>query len=343
MKRTTIALELAKTVFEVAVSHQPGRVAKRLRLSRAKLTEFFAHQPPATVLMEACGSAHHWARQLQTLGHSVVLLPPRHVRPYRHGNKTDRADAKALLEAFRNDEILPVPVKSVEQQTLAALHRLRSGWIATRTARINAVRGILRELGLTIPLGPHHLLPRVGAWIAQEDSPLPEALRPALAASCDEIRELEGRIRDLERQLKALARQIPAVASLRTIPGIGLLTATALVAFVGDVHRFASGRHLASFVGLTPKEHSSGNTRRLGRISKRGDPYLRTLLIHGARSVLWSAKNNKQPDHLRRWALNLEITRGHNKAAVALANKLARFAWVVLKEQRDFHSTRRAA
>jgi len=341
--KPTIAVDIAKSVFEVAVSKRPGRVAQRQRLSRKRLLPFFAQQPPATVLLEACSSAHFWARQLRDLGHDAVLLPPRHVRPYRQGNKTDRADAKALLEAHRNDEIRPVPIKTVEQHALAALHRLRSGWVGTRTARINAVRGILRELGITIPVGATHVVSHVRALLDDPDACPPESLRVSLLEACDEIRDLEEKIRSTELQLKALARQDQAVAYLRTVPGIGLLTATALVAFVGNVQRFPSGRHLASFLGLTPKEHSSGNVRRLGRISKRGDAYLRTLLIHGARSVLWAAKSKKEPDRLRRWALELEQTRGHNKAAVALANKLARFAWVVLNERRDFQTTRRAA
>ncbi len=341
--KTTIAVDIAKSVFEVAISKRPGRVAQRLRLSRKRLLLFFAQQSQATVLLEACSSAHFWARLLRDLGHDAVLLPPRHVRPYRQGNKTDRADAKALLEAHRNEEIRPVPVKTVEQHALAALHRLRSGWIGTRTARINAVRGILRELGITIPLGATRVVSHVRALLADPDSGPPESLRVSLVEACDEIRDLEEKIRSSERQLGAMGRQIPAVAHLRSVPGIGLLSATALVASVGDVQRFPSGRHFASFLGLTPKEHSSGHVRRLGRISKRGDAYLRTLLIHGARSVLWAAKSKKQPDRLRRWALNLEITRGHNKAAVALANKLARFAWVVLRQQRNFEATTKAA
>jgi len=339
--KPTIAVDLAKSVFEVAISQRPGRVEKRLRLSRKRLLPFFAQQPPATVLLEACSSAHFWGRQLRNLGHDAVLLPPRHVRPYRQGNKTDRADAKALLEAHRNEEIRPVPVKTVEQHALAALHRLRSGWIATRTARINAVRGILRELGLTIPVGAQRVVLCVRALL--DDDAIPESLRVSLLEACDEIRSLEEKVRSTERQLEALGRQIAAVGHLRSVPGIGLLTATALVASVGDVRRFPSGRHFASFLGLTPKEHSSGHVRRLGRISKRGDAYLRTLLIHGARSVLWAAKSKKEPDRLRLWALELEQSRGHNKAAVALANKLARFAWVVLNERRNFQTTRRAA
>ncbi len=286
--------------------------------------------------MEACGSAHHWAREIEGLGHRVVLLPPQYVRPYVLRNKTDRCDTDAMLEAYRNQQIQPVPIKSVPQQVLGTLHRLRSGWMAERTARINALRGLLRELGLFIPVGAKHVLPCAGAILEDADSGVPDALRPALAEVCQEIRDLEQRVRSVERQLEALAQQTPTVQRLRSVPGIGLLIATALAAFVGDVSRFPSARHLASYLGLTPREYSSGSRRRLGRISKRGDAYLRLLLIHGARSVLWHARRMKQPDRLRAWALRLEKSIGHNKAAVALANKLARLAWAVWKHDCDF-------
>ena len=329
MQNTTIAIDLAKSIFELAVSHRPGRVATRKRLTRNRLVPFLAQHPPATILLEACGSAHHWARCFQDLGHQVYLLPAHHVRPYVHGNKTDQADAKALLEAFRNQQIRPVPVKSVPQQAMASLHRLRSAWLATRTARINGVRGLLREFGITIPMGAHRLVPHVEGLIADDTSNVPASLRDSLRAACSEIAELEQRIRDVEAQLRALAEQMPIVPRLRTVPGIGLLTATGLVAFVGDGQRFPSGRHFASYLGLTPRERSSGSTRKLGRITKRGDVYLRMLLIHGARSVLWAAKRRARPDRLRAWALEIERKRGHNKAAVALANKLARIAWKI--------------
>lgn len=329
MQNTTIAIDLAKSIFEVAVSHRPGHVAQSKRLTRARLLPFLANLPSATVLLEACGSAHFWARRLQELGHDVQLLPAHRVRPYVLGNKTDRADARALLEAFRNQQIRPVPVKSVPQQALASLHRLRSGWLATRTARLNAVRGLLREFGVTIPQGAHHVVPRVEGLVAAPESAIPEALRSSLTVTCAEIRALEASMQDIERQLRSLGRQLPVVSRLQTIPGIGLLSATGLVAFVGDVRRFPSGRHFASYLGLVPRERSSGYTRRLGRITKRGDVYLRMLLIHGARSVLWTAKGRSHVDRLRAWALTLENTRGHNKAAVALANKLARIAWKV--------------
>lgn len=329
MKSTTIALDLAKTIFEVAVSHHPGQVASRHRLTRTKLLAFFHQQPPAIVVMEACGSAHHWARQLEAMGHSVRLLPPRYVKPYVQRSKTDRADASALLEASRNREIHPVPVKTPSQQAIAALHRLRSGWMATRTCRINTVRGILREFGVTLPVGSVHLVPGVTALLDQQDSPLPLALHLAVAKILGEIRSLETSISDIEGHLHALARQTPVVSRLMTIQGIGLLSATALVAAVGDIQRFRSCRHFASFLGLTPREHSSGLKQRLGSISKSGDIYLRMLLTHGGRSVLRAAKVQRDKTRLHLWALQVQQRRGHNKAAVAVANKLARIAWAV--------------
>lgn len=337
----TIAVDLAKNVFEIAASKEPGRVCLLKRVSRSRLLPFFAQQPPSTVLLEACGSSHHWARHLQDLGHRVLLLPPHHVRRYVLRDKTDSADTTALLEAHRNEEISPVPVKTLNQQTLACLHRTRSGWILTRTARINAIRGLLRELGITIPQGPRHLLPGLQAALAS--GTIPEALHPALLSAAEEIQQLEGKIRQAELQLKALSGCLPPVQRLLTIPGIGLLTATALVAFVGDPSRFRSGRRFSSYLGLVPREHSSGERRHLGSITKRGDTYLRTLLIHGARSVLLAAKRHTHPDRLRCWALSLQNRRGHNRATVALANKLARIAWAVWTRDVPFHATTRNA
>jgi len=338
MKDTTIAVDLAKSVFEVAVSRRAGRVDERHRLSRAQFSRFLAERAPATVVMEACGTAHYWGREAGTRGHRVVLMPPHAVRPYVLRNKTDGADAKGLLEAVRNEAIRPVPVKSVDQQVLASLHRMRSAWMATRTARLNTLRGLLRELGYSIPVGARQVVPQVWVLVSDADSGLPDALRPVLAEAAREIGEIEARLRGVERSLEAMARASDVLVRLRTIPGIGLLTATALLAFVGDVRRFPSGRRFASYLGLTPRESSSGLRRRLGGISKRGDPYLRMLLIHGARSVLLHAKKKPSGEHdrLRAWALERERARGHNKAAVALANKLARIAWAVWRRERAF-------
>ncbi len=334
MNTTQIGVDLAKSVFEVAVSHIPGRVHERHRLSRTRFRRFFADRAPTEVLLEACSSAHHWGRELQALGHRVALLPAADVARYRDGNKTDRADAKALLEAARNEAIDRVPVKSVEQQALSALHRLRQGYLQTRTARINALRGHLREFGVTIPLGAAQVLPRARAALAEER--LPSYLRHALTEVLEEIATLQAKAAALQDQLDRLARQLPEASLLMSVPGVGILTATALLAFVGDIHRFRSGRDFAAYLGLTPREHSSALSRRLGGITKHGNSYLRMLLIHGARSALRAGHVAACPDDLRTWALALQHRKGHNIAAVALANKLARVCWRVWRDQRPF-------
>ena len=341
--RTVIAVDLAKTVFEVAISHIPGDVAATRRLSRAAFLGFFREQAPAIVAMEACGSAHYWARELQALGHTVELIPPHLVRPYVTRNKTDRADAKGILEARRNTDIRLVPVKTIHQQVIGSIHRFRSGWIGARTAQVNTLRGLLRELGLVIPVGIGNVVPTVRHLIEDADSSAPNGLRPMLALACDEIESLDARIRQSERELEAIAEASPVVARIRSIPGIGLLTGTALVAFVGDVTRFGSGRRFASYLGLTPRERSSGMKQRYGRISKRGDAYLRLMLIHGARSVLGHATRAKSHDSLRAWAISLHKRTKHNKTAVALANKLARIVWAVWSRETEYRSQSVAA
>jgi len=256
------------------------------------------------------------------------------VARYRQGNKTDRADAKALLEAARNEDITPVPIKSLDQQAINALHRLRSGYLTTRTARINAVRGLLREFGLPVSQGARTFLAK--AHLVLDNEELPAYLRAALTQALLEIQELQAKADDLKSQLERLAPLIPSVPFLMTVPGIGILSATALVATVGDVHRFPSGRSFAAYLGLTPRESSTGASRRLGPISKRGNRYLRVLLIHGARSALLAAHRCQEPDTLQAWALRTAQARGHNIATVALANRMARIAWRVWRDQRPF-------
>ena len=342
MKNTTIAIDLAKSVFEIGISDRPGHVARNHRLSRAEVSAFLAAQPPATVVMEACSSSHYWGRKFQGFGHDVKLLPPFAVRPYVQRSKTDRTDVKGMLEAWRNSDIRPVPVKSESQQQLTSLHRVRSTWMAARTMRINSARGLLREFGIVFPAGASALPDHVQALIENADEAVPMLVRDLLHERVLEIGELESRVKIVEKHLDALASQTPVVERLRTIPGVGLLTATALVGFVGDVTRFPSGRHFACYLGLTPREHSSGGRRQLGRISKRGDVYLRMLLIHGARAVLWGAKAKSDPDRFRLWALEVQRRRGHNKAAVAVANKMARMVWAVWKFGKPFESRSQA-
>jgi transposase len=333
-----IAVDVAKSVFEVGISYHPGHVSRRHRFSRPQFSRFIAETQPSTILIEACGTAHFWGRYAEGFGHRVVLLPPHSVRPYVTRNKTDRSDVDGLLEASRNQQIRPVPVKTVAQQTIASLHRLRSTWMATRTARLNTVRGLLRELGVAIPVGARQVLVRLADLRAEADGPIPGALQPALLEVAEEIRELERRIRMIEKSLAAIAERTPVVERLLTIPGIGVLTATALYAHVGDVLRFASSRRFASHLGLTPREHSSGHRRRLGSISKQGNSYLRMLLTHGARSVLLQARRIPAPPPLHAWGLRIAQRRGHNKATVAVANKLARIVWAVWKKDNAFRA-----
>jgi transposase len=340
METTQVAVDLAKSVFEIAVSHEVGQVTEHRRLNRSGFRRFLEGLEPAEILMEACCTAHYWGRECRAMGHRVRLLPPGDVRRYRDGNKTDRTDTKALLEASRNGAIDAVPVKTEEQQAIAALHRVRSGYLQTRTARINAVRGHLREYGVSIPTGARKVIPF--ARSALEQGAVPESLADVLVDLLDDIDELAARAKDIEKRLQRLAHHMPEVQHLMSVPGIGLLTATALVAFVGDIRRFPSCRSFADYLGLTPREHSSGPVRRLGRITKRGNTYLRMLLIHGARSALRAGMLTDEPDDLRTWALGVKSRKGFNLAAVALANKLARVAWRVWTDQRAFEPRRAA-
>jgi transposase len=339
MATVTIAVDLAKNVFEIAIAGRAGAVQHRKRMSRPQFESFWATQPPCRVVMEACASAHFWARFLQSRGFSPVLLPPAYVSPYRRRSKTDRADCEAILEADRCAGIHPVSIKSEDQQALLALHRVRSQWLQTRTSRINAMRGFLSEFGIIAPLGAKRFINELPALLAKR-SELPPRVRIALNELWAEVRDIESRIEVVERELEAYAAVEPVVQALLRIPGIGILAATALFATVGNIHTFKSGRQLACWLGLTPRESSSGGRRRLGAISKQGDSYLRMLRIHGARSALNAATRtanaNRPVSHLQTWALERADKPHRNKAAVALANKMARTVWAVWRHERDF-------
>jgi transposase len=337
-----VGVDLAKNRFELAVADEQLRIGRRERLTRSRFSQFFGNHPPSLIVMEACGSAHYWARTLQAQGHEVRLLPAQYVRAYVRRNKTDAADAAALIEASRCAEIRPVPIKSIDQQVLQQLHRMREQWKHTRMSRINQLRGCLREFGIAIPIGARRGILALREALECADNALPDALRPFVLELLQEIAELEQRLQGAERMLGELTHEDRVVRELLKIPGIGPLSATALRAALSDVQRFPTGRHFASWLGITAREHSSGERRRLGAISKRGDVHLRTLLIHGARSVLLAArqatKAGRSLDRLRTWALETEGRCGHNKATVALANKIARIVWATWKHQRPFES-----
>jgi transposase len=336
-----VGIDVAKSVFQLAVADGAWRVIEEHRLTRTQMERWFANRAVGLVVMEACGSAHHWGRWLNALGIEVKLLPALYVRAYVKRNKTDAADACALIEAARCADIVPVKIKSIEQQALQGLHRARSLWMGTRTSRINALRGFCREFGIDIAQGARLGLERIERVLADPHSAVPELIRGTMKLLVEEIRLLEARTAQLERELTILARQSPACTTLLSIPGVGLLTATAMVAATsGSVQHFKDARHFASWFGLTPKERSSGTTRMLGRISKRGDRYLRMLLTHGARSVLHAAHRatlaGKQLDPLRQWALGVQGRTNHNKAACALANKLARICYATLRDAQPY-------
>jgi len=339
MKSTVIAVDLAKDILEIATATSSGKILKRHRFNRKQFENLIARHQPTTVVLEACGTAHHWGRFATRHGHTVRILPAQYVKPYRQRDKTDRNDAAALIEANRRDGIKPVPIRTVEQQQVLQVHALREQWKKTRVQRINALRGCLREIGFFIPLGARSVEPRVLAILSEHD--IPVQLAHLYKGLLDEISELDIKIKQAERNLKALTQQDERIHRLQQIPGIGLMTSTALVASVGNPHRFSNGRKLASWLGLTPSEHSSGRRRRLGSISKRGDCYLRMLLTYGARSVLARAKQLKRREEpltpLQKWATQLELRVGHNKATCAIANKLARICWAVWTTESSFN------
>ena len=348
MYPTTIAVDLAKAVFQVSVANDRGRILERHRLTRRQFERFIVEAPTAHFVVEACATAHPWGRQLLSLGHSVSLLPPQYVRPFVRRTKIDRSDADALVQASRSGEICPVAVKTCDQQQMVALHRVRAARMKTRTARINLLRGLLAEQGLPVVIGARTGLAQMARLIHDDAVDIPRELRECGRTVLEEIAELEAHVAGIDAQLKALARQDVA-KELQTIPGIGLLTATALVGTVGNINGFRSGRRFASWLGLTPREHSSGGKQRLGRITKRGDTYLRWLLTHGARAALLAARRRQRAGGpltpLQAWALEVEARRGHNKATIALANKMARIVWVVWSKRQSYEAapSRKAA
>jgi transposase len=335
MKLTTIGIDLAKSVFQLHGVDVHGKALLRKQLKRSQMASFFANLEPCLIGMEACGSAHYWARKLQALGHTVKLMAPQFVKPYVKTNKHDAADAEAICEAVLRPNMRFVPIKEVEQQAVLALHRARQGMVKARTAQANQIRGLLSEFGLTVPQGITHLHQRVPALLDEVREELPGVFRELVQRLLTHLKELDRQVGELEVQIQLWHRTNALSRKLEAIPGIGPLTASALAASIGDARNFVSGRQLAAWLGLVPKQHSSGGKTNLQGISKRGDPYLRTLLIHGARAVILRAERNLNEDS---WLRRL-IGRCHkNVAAVALANKTARIVWALLVKDKEFRS-----
>ncbi len=337
MHPTTIAVDLAKSVFQLSIANQADRIVDRKRLTRSQFERFISQQQPAMFVMEACATANFWSQFAQNHGHETKLLHPLYVKPYVRRSKTDAADADGLLRANRDPQLLPVPTKQPEQQALQALHRIRQQLIRTRTGRINLARALLAEFGVSLARGTGGICNRL---MTQKEH-LPTVLHHDFQDTVSEVQSLKQRLDQLDKTLANIAKHDPVAQQLMSIPGIGFTIATALIASVPNIHLFKRARQFAAWLGLTPREHSSGNKRRLGAISKQGDTYLRMLLVHGARSAITQAHRQRTQDetklsNLQQWVLNLDKEKPRNVTTVALANKMARLIWATWSEERTY-------
>jgi transposase len=335
-KITTIGLDLAKNVFHVVGCNEHGKIVRKRMLKRSQVLTYFANLPVSLVGMEACASAHHWARELGTLGHEVRLIPPQYVKPYVRGNKNDYNDALAIAEAVVRPEMRFVGVKTPEQQDIQALHRLRERRLGDRTALCNQLRGLLAEYGLVFPKGITTLRRHLPELLEDGKNGLSDLFRQLLAQGYQQLQELDGHIDFYTQELVHQSQQDDACQRLQTIPGFGPIVASVFHSVVGHGQAYRRGRDVSASIGLVPKQHSSGGKEVLLGISKCGDRYLRSLLIHGARSVVIQAK--AKDDRLSRWINHLVSARGFNKAVVALANKMARIGWVILAKKTTYHA-----
>jgi transposase len=335
MKITTVGIDLAKTVLQVHGVNEHGKAVLKKPLKRDQVASFFANLPPCLIGMEACGSAHHWGRKLQGLGHTVKLMAPQFVKPYVKTNKNDAADAEAICEAVARPNMRFVPIKNIEQQAVLALHRVRQGFVKARTAQANQIRGLLAEFGLVIPQGIAHVPKRVPSLIEDASNEVPGSFGLLVQRLLEQLKEFDRQVHEIEKQIVAWHRGNDDSRKLAKMPGIGPITASAMVASIGDAKSFKNGRQVGAWLGLVPRQHSSGGKSVLLGMSKRGDSYLRTLLIQGARSVIYAVQQKKEaaPDG---WLGGLLKRRNANVAAVALANKNARIIWALLAHDREF-------
>jgi transposase len=334
MQVTRIGLDIAKSVFQVHGVDEHGKVVTRKQLSRSKVLAYFAQLPVCRIGIEACGSAHYWGRELQKLGHEVRLMAVQLIKPYRTKQKNDRNDAEAICEAVSRPQMRFVPIKTVEQQAVLTVHRARELLVSERTAVANQIRGLLLEYGVAIAAGIQRLRRELPAVLGATDATLPTLARRVVEELQTRLRELDERITGHDQQIAQLAKQSEAAQRLMAVEGVGPITATAVIATVGDAKAFPHGRQFAAWLGLVPKQFSTGGKSVLGRITKQGNVYLRTLLIHGARTVLQSTA--QRTDAKSQWVEALRQRRGDNIAAVALAAKHARILWALLAGGQEY-------
>ncbi|MGH6737958.1 MAG: IS110 family transposase, partial [Bradyrhizobium sp.] len=322
-----VGLDIAKSVFQVHGIDESGAVVVRRRLTRAKVLSFFEQLPPCLVGLEACATAHHWGRELSKLGHDVRLMPPSYVKAYLKGQKNDAADAEAICEAATRPSMRFVPIKTPEQQSVLVIHRVRQLLIRQRTQLSNAIRGHVGEFGMVAPIGRIGLARLIASVAAPNEARVPDEVRSTVAMLATQLGLLNEQILELDRKIRVSAKATEVGRRLMEVPGIGPLAASALVATIADPKSFKSGRNLAAWIGLVPRQNSSGGKERLGGITKRGDRYLRQLLVVGAFAVIRYAQ---QHGTKRPWIVQLLSRRATRIAAVALANKMARMIWAMM-------------
>ena len=331
---TTLGIDLAKNVFQLHGVDVQGTVVLKKRLKRFELSEFIANLPACLIGMEACGSSHYWARKFQSFGHTVKLMSPQFVKPYVKSNKSDEKDSEAICEAVTRPNMRFVQIKQPEQQDMQCLHRIRSQCIKNRTALANQIRGLLAEYGIIFSKQIQNIKKLLPDIITDQTNELGDYAKILFRELYEDFIKLDQRIKQYDQKIIALSKINKDCQRLEKIPGVGVLCATALVAAISDPTLFKNGRELSAWIGLVPRQSSSGNKQNLLGISKRGDQYLRSLFIHGARAVLFNTKNKENPRY--KWLLALKERKGVNKAVVALANKNVRTAWALLAKKEDY-------
>ena len=341
MTIVTVGIDLAKNVFAVHGVNAAGQpILVKPSVARAKLLELIASLPPCTIGMEACSGAHHWARQFAALGHTIKLIAAHHVTPYRitgRRGKNDAADAAAIVETMSRPAMRYVPPKTLDQQAVLTLHRMRQGYVEEHTALINRIRGLLSEFGHVLPIKCNNFSSQAAAFLEE----LPHYANVAIGDALSDLHRIHERVLEYDRHLGKITRNDANASRLKGLAGVGDKTASAVVAMVGNASEFKSSRQFAAWLGLVPRQYSSGGKTRLGRITKAGDSYLRTLLIMGARAVLNNAKNRTDP--VSTWAVALAARRGYSKALVAIAAKNARMIWAALRQGEAFVMPQQAA
>jgi len=334
MQITTVGLDLAKNIFHVVCFDARFKELRKRMLRRHQVLQFFANLPTCCIGLEACASSHYWGRELVKLGHEVKLIPPQHVKPYVSGNKNDYNDARAIAEAATRPRISTVAIKTTEEQDIQALHRIRSQCLRDRTALVNSTRGLLSEYGIIFPKGIASLRKRIPTLLEDTDNGLSTQFRCLLARRYDQLVELDNHIAYYTDSLERLSQEDGACQRLQTIPGFGPIVASAFRGAIGNGRAYRQGRDVAASLGLVPRQHSTGGKNVLLGISKRGDQYLRSLLVHGARAVVVQAARKK--DRLSTWLNRIVKERGKNKAIVAMANKMARMGWAILRNNTSY-------